>query len=89
MNLPPAYAATIDLARRHLAQRLGMSPSEIHFVSLSADEFPADTLGCMGPGVSPRPIPAMVSGQVIILRAAGARYTYHARRDQVIFCGPW
>jgi hypothetical protein len=53
------------------------------------DEFPADTLGCLGPDVTPRPIPAMVSGQVIILEVGGVRYSYHARKEQVVFCGPW
>ena len=76
------YARTIERARQDLAVRLALSPSLIQFVHVSTDEFPADTLGCLGPEVTSRPIPAIVSGQVILLEADGLRYTYHARREQ-------
>jgi hypothetical protein len=89
MTSPPGYASTIEKARLDLAVRLGLELVAIQFIRLSPDEFPADTLGCLGPDVTPRPIPAMVSGQVIILEVGGVRYSYHARKEQVVFCGPW
>ena len=89
MKTPPDYASTIEKARQDLAARLGLDLATIQFIQLSPDEFPADTLGCLGPDVTPRPIPALVSGQVILLEARGVRYTYHARKEQVVFCGPW
>jgi hypothetical protein len=89
MMTPEDYARTIEKARHDLAKRLGLDPSAIQFILLNLDEFPADTLGCLGPDVTPRPIPAIVSGQVILLEAGGLRYTYHARQEQVVFCGPW
>jgi hypothetical protein len=81
------FAGTIEKAKQDLAKRLGLDPGLIQFVQLTPDEFPADTLGCLGPGLTPRPIPATVSGQVIVLEAAGVRYIYHARNEQVVFCG--
>jgi hypothetical protein len=89
MTAPQDYALTIEKARRDLAARLRLDLESVQFIQLSLDEFPADTLGCLGPDVTPRPIPAIVSGQVILLEAGGLRYTYHARREQVVFCGPW
>jgi hypothetical protein len=89
MTPPKTYARTIEKARQDLAARLGLDLTAIQFIKLNPDEFPADTLGCLGPGVTPRPIPAIVSGQVILLEAQGVRYTYHARKEQVVFCGPW
>jgi hypothetical protein len=89
MKPPEDYADTINKARQDLAARLGLDPASVQFIQLSLDEFPADTLGCLGPDVTPRPIPAIVSGQVILLEAGGLRYTYHARQEQVFYCGPW
>lgn len=87
--MPQSYASTIEKARQDLAIRLGLDLAAVQFIRLSVDEFPADTLGCQGPDVTPRPIPAIVSGQVILLEARGTRYTYHARKEQMVFCGPW
>ena len=89
MTTPQDYASTIEKARQDLAARLRLDPAAVQFIRLNLDEFPADTLGCLDAGVTPRPIPAIVSGQVIILEAGGIRYTYHARKEQVVFCGPW
>jgi hypothetical protein len=89
MTMPQSYASTIEKARQDLAIRLGLDLAAVQFIRLSVDEFPADTLGCQGPDVTPRPIPAIVSGQVILLEARGTRYTYHARKEQMVFCGPW
>ncbi len=89
MATPQDYARTIEKARQDLAARLRLDPAAVQFIQLDLDEFPADTLGCLGPEVTPRPIPAIVSGQVILLEAGGLRYTYHARREQLVFCGPW
>jgi hypothetical protein len=85
---PGPYAEIIQIARQDLAQRLGIPGEAIRLVSVTPDEFPAGDLGCPAPGRTPRPIPALVSGQSIVLDAQGRQYTYHARRSQVVFCGP-
>jgi hypothetical protein len=89
MTTPEDYAGTINKARQDLAARLRLDPAAVQFIQLNLDEFPADTLGCLFPDATPRPIPAIVSGQVILLEAGGLRYIYHARQEQVVYCGLW
>jgi hypothetical protein len=78
-----------ELAILDLAKVLKVQASSIHLLRVQSDEFPADNLGCLGPGVTPVPIPAVVSGTLIVLEVEGKQYVYHARASQVIFCGPW
>jgi len=83
------YEQVVDLAKADLARRLKADPQVIRLLRIRGDEFPAGDLGCPGPSVTPRPIPALVSGQVIVFEYSSQEYTYHTRRGQVVFCGPW
>jgi hypothetical protein len=83
------YDEVVNLAKADLARRLKTDPQHIHLLHINADEFPAGDLGCPAPGVTPRPIPAIVSGQVIVFESDSQEYTYHTRKSQVVFCGPW
>ena len=93
--LPPAgqlpaganLERVVRLAMEDLARRLGVRPDKIVLISVTADEFPASNLGCPSPKKTPLPIPAFVTGQVIVLQNRGEYYVYHARGRQAIFCG--
>jgi hypothetical protein len=78
---------TVEIAMTDLASRLDQPITGIRLVKTYADEFPLDNLGCPDPSLTPRPIPALVSGEVIILEANGDLYAYHVRKDRVVFCG--
>lgn len=86
-NEPLSPAAA--LARADLAKRLQKPLAAIEFLREYSDEFPADNLGCLGPGVTPRPIPAIVSGRVIQFKVGETIYNYHSRGSELVFCGPW
>ena len=88
-NSNSPYDEVVNLAKADLARRLKTDPQDIRLLRISADEFPTGDLGCPAPGVTPRPIPAIVSGQAIVLEHDSQEYTYHARKSQVVFCGPW
>jgi hypothetical protein len=65
-----------------------VEPETIEVVRITADDFPAQNLGCPLPGgKEPKPVqPAFVMGQEIVLRVAGQQYVYHARGSVVVFC---
>jgi hypothetical protein len=78
----------VDQARADLAARLGIAEETVGVVSITADEFPASNLGCGEFSKQPdRPIPALLTGQRIVLAAGGRRYLYHAHRVHVAYCG--
>lgn len=77
-----AALATLDLARR-----LGIAPDDISVERVESDEFPADNLGCPSSERPPLPIPAIVSGQRIMLRASGKLYEYRAKGTEIVYCG--
>ena len=83
----PGRSNVAALATRDLARRLGIAVDGISVESVESDEFPADNLGCLLPGQTPRPIPAIVSGQRIMLRAGGKLYEYRVRGTEVVYCG--
>ena len=76
-----------ERAAEDLASRLGVQPGDLRIVSVTADEFPAGDLGCPQPGVTPLPMPAIVTGQVILLEVDGVQYRYHAHGPQLVYCG--
>jgi hypothetical protein len=86
-GLPDQQMANIQRAIIDLARILNGTPTEVNFVKTFSDEFPASNLGCPVGRVQPQPSPALVTGQVIILEYQEEKYIYHARSDQVIFCG--
>ncbi len=72
---------------KDLAGRLGIDTGKVSVVNIYSDEFPAGDLGCPSPGVTPRPIPAIVSGKVIELEANGEEYIYHTHGVDFVYCG--
>ncbi len=79
-----------DISQRaiqELAGRLQVSPESILIVKIYPDEFPASNLGCPLETGEPLPLPAIVSGQTIVLEHEDMHYIYHARASDVIFCG--
>gem|GEM_PF-2553389 len=86
-NLPPIQAAAIRSAISDLAERLNTDVSEISFIRIFADEFPASQLGCSSAKQAPDPMQALVSGQTILLEHSGETYIYHARASEVFYCG--
>lgn len=78
----------IAQAQQDLAQRLGLSAEQIALVGATSDEFPAANLGCpQEGGTPPAPMPALVSGWRITLRAGERVYEYRARGSELVFCG--
>lgn len=78
----------VSQAQQDLARRLNLPEGEITLVDTVSDEFPAANLGCPSEsGTPPAPMPALVSGWRIILKAGGTAYEYRARGSDLVFCG--
>jgi len=85
----PSAENTVVRASADLAARLAVSVAAVELVSVTPDEFPASNLGCGEFSKQPdRPIPALVTGQRIVLDVSGHRYVYHAHGPQIAYCGP-
>ena len=81
---PSVAQAIVDLAAR-----LNVSAGAVEVMSATADEFPASNLGCGKFSKQPDlPIPALLTGQRIVLAADGHQYVYYAHGVQVVYCGP-
>ncbi len=76
------------LAKEDLAQRLGISVDSIDVVAVIRQEFPVNAFYCRKTKerISRDESPAVVSGESILLSAAGRTYEYHANDETVIFC---
>lgn len=90
----PARPPTLDRSQRaaqqamlDLARRLNMDVLAIQLESIQPDEFPAGDLGCPQPDGTSAPLPALVTGQRIILKVGDGRYEYHTAGTQVVYCG--
>jgi hypothetical protein len=79
---------TVKLAKEDLARRLGISIDSIDVVAVIRQEFPVDAFYCRTTKerIARDESPAVVSGESILLSAAGRRYEYHASDQTVIFC---
>jgi hypothetical protein len=86
-STPSPGLEAVNLAIDDLARRLEVQAAAIQLIDVRSDEFPAGDLGCPQPGVTPRPIPAFVTGQVILLEYQAERYIYHVHRTEIAFCG--
>jgi len=87
LEIPAHFAGLLDLIQTDLARRLNTGKAEVVLVEFYADEFPASNLGCPVEKGVPRPLPAILTGNVFILEAQGYRYIYHTHGDQFVFCG--
>jgi hypothetical protein len=76
------------MAREDLAQRLGISADTIFVVAVIYQEFSRNAFYCRTTKerISRDERSAVVSGESILLDAAGRTYEYHASDRTVIFC---
>lgn len=76
----------VERAVEDLARRLDVPEDEITVVRVYGDDFVGDNLGCPGGKTPLRPIPALVTGQVIELEAGGQIHVYHAAGAELVYC---
>jgi hypothetical protein len=79
----------LEIAVADLAARLDIDRTDIQVLEVTRQEFPLPDLGCpLGGGKGHQsPLPAVVLGQLVRLRANDVIYEYHARGRDVRFCG--
>jgi hypothetical protein len=82
----PAQKALVAQAREHLARRLSIELDAIAFVKLKEVVWPDRSLGCPRPGMLYPQVPQ--DGSLIVLRAAGRSYAYHAGSSRAPFLCP-
>jgi hypothetical protein len=87
--VPPfADSWPVTIAVEDLARQLGVSPAHVAVVSVSKREMPMQNLGCYPGGKTPKiTLPGMVIGDEIALQVGEETYVYHARGQQVVYCG--
>ena len=77
--------ALIEQATADLAQRTGVSTSQIQVVEATEVEWPDSSLGCPQPGMSY--LQVITPGYRIVLEANGTRYEYHSNNNTlIVFC---
>lgn len=82
-DLDPALSDYIELARRYLASRMGLSPDVIAVISAEAVVWPDSSLGCPQPGMAY--LQVLTDGYRIILEANDTEYAYHGATDKPPF----
>ena len=82
----PAHKALVAQARADLARRLSLEPDAVGFVKLKEVVWPDRSLGCPRPGMEYPQVPQ--DGVLIVLRAAGRSYEYHAGAGRAPFPCP-
>ena len=75
----------VNLARRDLAEQLGVPVGQIEVSGVTPVQWPDSSLGSPGPG---RLYSSVVTpGYLIVLQVNGQSYTYHTDTDnQVVYC---
>jgi hypothetical protein len=83
-NTEPVVARAIA----DLAARLDVDVNTVEVISIRADEFPIQNLGCPSTkGKEPEPVqPAFVTGREITLAVGDRRYTYRTHGGMLVFC---
>lgn len=75
----------LEKAREDLAQRLGVSTSQIMLVEVTEVEWSDSSLGCPQPEMSY--LQVITPGYRILLEANGIQYEYHSNRGAyVVYC---
>jgi hypothetical protein len=79
---------TVELAKEDLAQRLDTSVDSINVVAVIRQEFPVGAFYCRTTKerISRDESPTVMSGETVLLSAAGHTYEYHASDHAVVFC---
>ncbi len=78
-----------ELARSHLAGRLGLSVTEVQVLEMEPGEWEDEYLGCARtPGNQPdRASPRSIQGQRILLEAREVTHEYHSGGFWLVYCG--
>ena len=75
----------VEKARRDAAGKAGLAPEQVTVESVRAVEWRDTSLGCPKPGMMYAQV--ITPGYLIVLRAGGKTYQYHADRgQQVVTC---
>jgi len=74
----------MDLARRDLAQKLGINEDQVSVVSAVPTQWPDASLGCPKRGQMYAQV--ITPGMQIVLKAGGKTYEYHTSYSRVQFC---
>jgi hypothetical protein len=79
----------VQAARKHLAERLDVSPAEVTVIEVEETYWEDETLGCpRPPGQYPdRAYPQLIPGYRVVLQVGGTRYEYHSGLLWLIYCG--
>lgn len=80
------FGPQMVVARKDLADRLGVHDSEIQFVSSESRTFADGSLGCPEAGVMYAQV--QVEGWVMTFTVRDRRYTYHTDLHRTIACPP-
>lgn len=82
---PNETQGSVDLARRDLADKLGVSMDLIRVVSVEPKEWPDTSLGCPEPGKFYAQV--LTPGFRVVLAVGERTYEYHTDRGEtVVFC---
>ncbi len=72
----------VEMAKTDLAQQLGISSDDIQVEDVEAEDFPDASLGVPEPGKSYAQV--ITPGYIILLKAEGETYEYHAAGERVV-----
>lgn len=81
--IAPGLERLVNMAKEDLVQRLTIPTEEIELVEAKAVVWPDSSLGCPQPGMSY--LQVLEEGALIIVRARGNDYEYHAGGDRGLF----
>lgn len=76
MEMAKDSEEALEMAKEHLATRLGIEPADISLVKMEKVDWPDTSLGVPEPGKMYAQV--ITPGYRIILSAEGKDYTYHA-----------
>lgn len=84
------WSESVELARKDLAQKLGVSVDGVTASAVLGQEFSTDAFYCRTSKerIAKEDSPAVITGAVILLHGSGRRYEYHASGQGVFFCRP-
>ncbi|NBD36837.1 MAG: hypothetical protein GVY30_12685 [Chloroflexi bacterium] len=83
VEIPEEADALVKKATKDLADRLDIVPGNVVVESVTETEFRDASLGVPEPGKSYAQV--ITPGYIIVLRAEGGTYEYHAADNRVVF----
>jgi len=82
VEIPQEAEPLVDKAIEDLAARFGVDPGDIVVEGVTETEFRDASLGVPEPGTSYAQV--ITPGYIIVLRAEGGTYEYHAAENRVV-----